>query len=126
MTPQWNDAVPDPAPEPGPDYPPPDSQRNAVSPEPGPSHPPPQPVAGTSAPEHFDPEATEYPDLSESSPEYPEPHEWLVADAERGIEVRQLSPNHYQLRRPDGSVDDMTAAEFDTWRQEGAGLDDQS
>lgn len=112
-TPQWNDMAPEQlVPEPGPDNPPTPAEREATVPEPGTDYPPPRLVADTTAPEGLD---------AEASPEYPDPHEWQLADAENSIEARQLSSNHYQLRRPDGTVEDLTAAEFDQWRQQDGG-----
>lgn len=49
------------------------------------------------------------------------PHEWHLADAESGTEVRQLGPDHYQLHHRDGTVENLSAAAFDRWRHRARG-----
>ena len=52
-----------------------------------------------------------------------DPHDWHVLDAERGLEVRQTTPdsegNVWEVRTPDGRVEALTDEEFDQLRAEG-------
>lgn len=52
-----------------------------------------------------------------------EPHDWHVFDAERGLEVRQTTPdsegNVWEVRTPDGRVEALDDAEFEQLRAEG-------
>jgi len=50
-------------------------------------------------------------------------HDWHLIDAERKVECRQLSDDHFQLKWDDGTTTDMTALEFDQWRKGGEGGD---
>jgi len=51
------------------------------------------------------------------------PHDWHLADAETGTEVRRLGPDRYQLHHPDGTVEELTSAAFDRWRAGGGSED---
>lgn len=51
------------------------------------------------------------------------PHDWHLMDAERGLEVRQTTPdsegNVWEVRTPDGRVEALDDDEFDQLRREG-------
>lgn len=53
------------------------------------------------------------------------PHDWHLLDAERGLEVRQVTaagePNRWEVRGPDGEVRTLTDAEFDALRSSDGG-----
>lgn len=52
-----------------------------------------------------------------------EPHEWHLFDAERGLEVRQATPegaaNRWEVRDASGEVTILDDDEFDQLRREG-------
>lgn len=52
-----------------------------------------------------------------------EPHDWHLFDDEKGYEVRQVTdadtPNHWELRQPDGTVVDLDDDEFQQLLSEG-------
>jgi hypothetical protein len=51
------------------------------------------------------------------------PHDWHVLDAQRGLEVRQTTPdsegNCWEVRDADGNVTELDDDEFDQLRREG-------
>lgn len=52
-----------------------------------------------------------------------DPHDWHLLDAERGLEVRQTTPdsegNRWEVRDAEGTVTVLDDAEFDQLRCEG-------
>lgn len=52
-----------------------------------------------------------------------DPHDWHVFDADRGLEVRQTTPdaegNRWEVRGPDGAVTVLDDDEFEQLRAEG-------